>query len=601
MANRVTTVFDLDSKGFDSGLKTLRTKVADADGAFGKLKAGASGLFDSIKANSAAAAVAAGTALVAIGTKGVQAFEDTAIAAGKMADATGLSTDAASRWLEIADDVGVSGETITTSFVKLNKELAGGSATADKYGIALQHTADGAVDVNATMLEAIKAVSAIRDPTERAAAAQTLFGKSYKDAAELLLNGSAKVKQALQGVGSAQVISDKELEKARKFRATMDNLSDAGQSLAINLGSVLIPAIQAVVTYFDKVSSAGAKVVDFFDRAGAANRKMTEAWDASSEAAANFDMALLANADSVADVRAKVIELTGDQTAANIVALEWADANHLAAGQTKSQAQALDTLTNQSKSYVDLLTSKGIKALNDVAEATNRARKANKLLADSQRDVREETISSLGSMFDYEEATMATATAVQALADANFDDLRPAQIEAAKAALSQAQAFAQSKGAIDGSVLSAQLQIAEFERMAAQFPQLKTEIQNYINALNGIPSVKSTQLVITSKGAVTTKQTQNQFGRLVGGATGGIVTRPTMALIGEAGPEAVVPLSSTPGSSPMPASGMWGGGGSTYNVTVNAGINADGPEISRVVVAALKRQERFAGPLYAKP
>lgn len=48
------------------------------------------------------------------------------------------------------------------------------------------------------------------------------------------------------------------------------------------------------------------------------------------------------------------------------------------------------------------------------------------------------------------------------------------------------------------------------------------------------------------------------------GATGGIVTRPTLALIGEAGPEAVVPLNRTPGSSPL------GRGGST-RVEINIG------------------------------
>lgn len=47
------------------------------------------------------------------------------------------------------------------------------------------------------------------------------------------------------------------------------------------------------------------------------------------------------------------------------------------------------------------------------------------------------------------------------------------------------------------------------------------------------------------------------------GATGGIVTRPTLAMIGEAGPEAVVPLNQAPGASPL---GMGGAGGDTYNV-----------------------------------
>lgn len=50
------------------------------------------------------------------------------------------------------------------------------------------------------------------------------------------------------------------------------------------------------------------------------------------------------------------------------------------------------------------------------------------------------------------------------------------------------------------------------------------------------------------------------------GATGGIVSQPTLAMIGEAGPEAVVPLSSMPGASPLP-SDLGTGGGVTINVS----------------------------------
>lgn len=47
------------------------------------------------------------------------------------------------------------------------------------------------------------------------------------------------------------------------------------------------------------------------------------------------------------------------------------------------------------------------------------------------------------------------------------------------------------------------------------------------------------------------------------GAAGGIVRRPTVALIGEAGPEALVPLNQTPGNSPLPTGGL---GGPQFNV-----------------------------------
>ena len=71
-------------------------------------------------------------------------------------------------------------------------------------------------------------------------------------------------------------------------------------------------------------------------------------------------------------------------------------------------------------------------------------------------------------------------------------------------------------------------------------------------------------------------------------AKGGIVTGPTLALIGEAGPEAVVPLS-----------GRNAGMGNTINLTVNAGMGADGASIGREIVDAIKRYERTSGPVFA--
>jgi hypothetical protein len=66
-------------------------------------------------------------------------------------------------------------------------------------------------------------------------------------------------------------------------------------------------------------------------------------------------------------------------------------------------------------------------------------------------------------------------------------------------------------------------------------------------------------------------------------AEGGIVTAPTLALIGEAGPEAVVPLDR-----------MNTGGGVTVNVTGGLSTSA---EIGQAVVNALRAYSRSAGPL----
>jgi hypothetical protein len=66
-------------------------------------------------------------------------------------------------------------------------------------------------------------------------------------------------------------------------------------------------------------------------------------------------------------------------------------------------------------------------------------------------------------------------------------------------------------------------------------------------------------------------------------AEGGIVSSPTLALIGEAGPEAVVPLDR-----------MQNGGGITINVTGGLSTSA---EIGESVVNALRAYSRSAGPL----
>jgi hypothetical protein len=71
-------------------------------------------------------------------------------------------------------------------------------------------------------------------------------------------------------------------------------------------------------------------------------------------------------------------------------------------------------------------------------------------------------------------------------------------------------------------------------------------------------------------------------------AAGGIVSKPTLALIGESGPEAVVPLNRN--NTPT---------GNTINLTVNAGMGADGNQIGREIVDIIKRYERVSGPVFA--
>jgi hypothetical protein len=60
------------------------------------------------------------------------------------------------------------------------------------------------------------------------------------------------------------------------------------------------------------------------------------------------------------------------------------------------------------------------------------------------------------------------------------------------------------------------------------------------------------------------------------------------ALIGEAGPEAVIPLDKLPM-------------GNTYNITVNAGMGSgNGAQLGEAVVNAIRSYERSSGPVFAR-
>jgi hypothetical protein len=105
---------------------------------------------------------------------------------------------------------------------------------------------------------------------------------------------------------------------------------------------------------------------------------------------------------------------------------------------------------------------------------------------------------------------------------------------------------------------------------------------NAIPLLPDIPKAPTISVPKLGGSATTARPAAGRMG-IPRMADGGIVTSPTLALIGEAGPEAVVPLDR-----------MATGGGVTINVTGGLATSA---EIGESVVNALRAYSRSAGPL----
>lgn len=114
------------------------------------------------------------------------------------------------------------------------------------------------------------------------------------------------------------------------------------------------------------------------------------------------------------------------------------------------------------------------------------------------------------------------------------------------------------------------------EGAAAEFSSLYDEaIGTMLASRAGVTNQSRAQEILSSR-----------FGIPMMGA-GGIVSRPTLAMIGESGPEAVVPLGR-------------GGLGTNITINVNAGMGTDGARVGEAVVKAIKSYERTSGPVFAR-
>jgi hypothetical protein len=115
----------------------------------------------------------------------------------------------------------------------------------------------------------------------------------------------------------------------------------------------------------------------------------------------------------------------------------------------------------------------------------------------------------------------------------------------------------------------------------AELDKLTPKLMKKMDAIAGkLKRTVSIDVVITER----VNRIVANLGGIPKMAEGGIVNKPTLALIGEAGPEAVVPLS------------KMGSGGGDVNINVNGGL-ATSAEIGQSVLNALRAYSRSAGPL----
>jgi len=258
----ITEFVDKGLKSAEAGFAHFKGKVAEAEGGMGKLKAGFGAATDYMKANAATFAAAAGSAIAGFAIKAIGDFQDLSLSVDKFRDATGLTLDEASRWTEVAGDIDIDAGTIERAINKMNKEASKGEDYFADLGVEMKKHKDGTYDPQATFLEVIDTLKNIKDPADKAKIATQLFGKSWRELADLVNMGSDEIIARLEDVSDAKIINEEEVQKAKDLRDAQDALNDALGDFALIVGSELIPILTDLTEAITPVLEKSDKLID---------------------------------------------------------------------------------------------------------------------------------------------------------------------------------------------------------------------------------------------------------------------------------------------------------------------------------------------------
>jgi hypothetical protein len=619
-SNVIKVVIDVVNDKSAAALRSLKTDLAGAEGAFGKMKVAGTAAFDKIKGAGAEMAVAAGAALVTFGIKAAGAFTDLALEAGKFADATGLATEDASRWIEVAGDVGIGADQIQGAILKMNKAIGAGALKEFEGDIV--RAKDGTVEASATFENLITKIGAIKDPTDRAAAAQKAFGKGFASVAELMEMDASELRAALEGVSDAKIIDEGELERAKQMRDRIDQLKDKFEDFQLEVGEKVVPVLvaladQAIVVAdaFGTVGSVIDESINLVERAVGVNEdeakslddvyasmlaanegrratteeisRTTEASEAAVSGLEKFGgvVGLVADAqtqleETIAEANAALLEQAG-------ILQEQIDAQRAAADSAFALRDAEDDLVekingaNEAMKEADGDLRKVRAVLDDVAQSSGDVADAAVRIWEEQSKANGTTLTATQKQDLWNRSMVQSASTLDgpmrdAVLDyiANVNGIPPEKLSEIKALLDDGK-VAEAEAALNG--------VSRTRDTAVKAEALTAQAEIDLNNLARNRTARITPAVVRGQGQIDGV-----------GATGGIVTRPTVALIGEAGPEAVVPLNRTPGSSPLPKMGASGGGttSNTYSITVNVAPGGDPASTGRALVEAIQDYER---------
>lgn len=221
--------------GFNKLGKSVDQSTGKSTTTIGKFKNFTKGAMAEVGASMTTLGITAGLAFARIAQVGAKEFMDLAKASRDLATATGLTTEEASRWIEVTGDFGVQTESLQTAIGKLNRTLT--PELAERYGIALTDASGQARSANEIFIDVLEALGNTKNAGERARMGTALLGRGWQSLAPVLGRSRREYEDLLASVRDGQVITTDEADRAQDLREALQDLSDEYSNLKLEIGA----------------------------------------------------------------------------------------------------------------------------------------------------------------------------------------------------------------------------------------------------------------------------------------------------------------------------------------------------------------------------
>ncbi len=259
--DKTTSKIGGSSKGF-AGL----TKSAGGLGrAFGNAGKAASGLLSSI---GPLLGVGGALGIGALFASSISKAEEFSQSIRKVQAITGESAEATSAYVDVLDKYGVGADKVAklTGILEKNLGTIGKTAkTAAKfqadYGINVLDASGHVASATEVFKRAVAFFNSNATASQKAAALNKLYGKSWQDLIPALREGTGTIKKEF---GTALQLGDAQLKNLDKFKAAQREFADEFGDLQVIVGTEILPALIGPMKEFTSfLSSHRGDIVNF--------------------------------------------------------------------------------------------------------------------------------------------------------------------------------------------------------------------------------------------------------------------------------------------------------------------------------------------------